>query len=51
MDRELKQATKDYWTAIVKLAEQGNKEAIKVCKKASSRLLMARLGVKRPKIR
>lgn len=51
MDREIRKVTKEYWTAIVKLAEQGNEDAIKICKKPMSRVVMARLGVKKPKLR
>lgn len=51
MNREIRQVTKEYWSAIVNLAEQGNEEAIKICKKPMSRIVMAKLGVKRPKIR
>lgn len=51
MDREIRRITKEYWTAISDLASNGNEEAQKICKKPMSRIVMAKLGVKRPKFR
>ena len=50
MDREIRKVTKEYWTAIVKLAEQGNKDAIKICKGFTGKTVMRKLGVKRPRL-
>ena len=49
MDREIRRITKEYWTAISDLASNGNEEAQKICRKPMSRIVMAKLGVKRPK--
>lgn len=50
MDKEIKRVTKEYWSALVKLAQDGNEEAQKICKKPMSRIVMARLGVKKPRL-
>jgi len=50
MDKEIKRITKEYWSAIAKLAEDGNEEAQKICKGFMAKRFMRKFGVKRPRL-